>query len=160
MKLRQHRIDRGWSQEQLAELSGVSARTIQRIENGGNAGLDTLNSLAAAFGTDVAVLTLDDNPSGEAIASDPQADTELQTEERVNRRRDRRKREFYIHLATFILIMPFLLALNVTLTAGYYWVVWPFLGWGAAVALHWIMVFPMRGFMDAEWEEEQFNRPA
>ena len=158
MKLRQHRIDRGWSQEQLAELSGVSARTIQRIENGGNAGLDTLNSLAAAFGTDVAALTSDDRPSGETTASGPQPDTGLQPRDRIDRRRGQRKREFYIHLATFILIMPFLLALNITLTAGYYWVVWPFLGWGAAVLLHWVMAFPMRGFMDAEWEEEQFNQ--
>ena len=33
---------------------------------------------------------------------------------RIDRRRGQRKREFYIHLATFILIMPFLLALNIT----------------------------------------------
>jgi DNA-binding XRE family transcriptional regulator len=30
------RIQRGWSQEQLAELTGLRARTIQRIERGRN----------------------------------------------------------------------------------------------------------------------------
>ena len=28
------RLQRGWSQEQLAELTGLSVRTIQRIERG------------------------------------------------------------------------------------------------------------------------------
>jgi transcriptional regulator with XRE-family HTH domain len=31
------RLERHWSQEQLAEMSGLSIRTIQRIENGENA---------------------------------------------------------------------------------------------------------------------------
>jgi transcriptional regulator with XRE-family HTH domain len=30
------RLQRGWSQEQLAELTGLSVRTIQRIERGQN----------------------------------------------------------------------------------------------------------------------------
>jgi len=47
------RLERHWSQEQLAEMSGLSVRTIQRIENGGNAGLESLKSLAAVFETDI-----------------------------------------------------------------------------------------------------------
>ena len=43
------RLDRHWSQDQLAEMSGLSIRTIQRIENGENAGLESLKSLAAVF---------------------------------------------------------------------------------------------------------------
>lgn len=33
-QVKQLRLQRAWSQEQLAELAGVSVRTIQRIENG------------------------------------------------------------------------------------------------------------------------------
>ena len=43
------RIERHWSQEQLAEMSGLSIRTIQRIEKGENAGLESLKALAAVF---------------------------------------------------------------------------------------------------------------
>lgn len=43
------RLERHWSQAQLAELSGLSIRTIQRIEKGENADFETLKSLAAVF---------------------------------------------------------------------------------------------------------------
>ncbi len=43
------RLQRGWSQEQLAEFSGLSVRTIQRIEKGQKASLESLKSLAAVF---------------------------------------------------------------------------------------------------------------
>ncbi|ELE5519572.1 helix-turn-helix transcriptional regulator, partial [Salmonella enterica] len=33
-KFRQMRLARAWSQEQLAEMAGLSTRTVQRIENG------------------------------------------------------------------------------------------------------------------------------
>ncbi len=32
MDLKKLRVEKGWSQEQLAEISGISARTIQRLE--------------------------------------------------------------------------------------------------------------------------------
>ena len=43
------RLERHWSQEQLAEMSGLSTRTIQRIESGQNADFETLKSLASVF---------------------------------------------------------------------------------------------------------------
>lgn len=45
-QVKQLRLQRAWSQEQLAELAGVSVRTIQRIENGDRPGLETLSALA------------------------------------------------------------------------------------------------------------------
>lgn len=50
------RISKGWSQEQLAQFSGISVRTIQRIERGHNAGLESLKCLAAVFELDVSTL--------------------------------------------------------------------------------------------------------
>jgi len=41
---------RGWSQEQLAEISGLSTRTVQRVEEGAPSSLDTRRALAVAFG--------------------------------------------------------------------------------------------------------------
>lgn len=48
--IRQSRVDRGWSQEQLAIAAGLSLRTVQRVESGGTASLSTAASLAATFG--------------------------------------------------------------------------------------------------------------
>lgn len=43
------RREQGWSQEQLAEVSGISLRTIQRIENAGVCSLDSRSALACVF---------------------------------------------------------------------------------------------------------------
>src|SRR5438067_13589598 len=43
---------RGWSQEQLAEISGLSGRTVQRVEEGLASSADTRRALARGFGFD------------------------------------------------------------------------------------------------------------
>lgn len=53
MDLRELRLNRGWSQEHLAEVSGLSVRTIQRIENGQQPGLASLAALRRTFGAEV-----------------------------------------------------------------------------------------------------------
>lgn len=65
MTIRELRLLRGWSQEQLAERSGLSVRTVQRVERGRPPGLATAQALARAL--DVA---LDDvrRPAGPADA--------------------------------------------------------------------------------------------
>lgn len=49
------------SQEQLSEKSGLSLRTIQRLENGGNASIESVRALATAFGTDHTELMLSES---------------------------------------------------------------------------------------------------
>jgi len=56
MILKRLREGRHWSQEQLAQFSGLSVRTIQRIEGGHKASLESLKSLAAALEADVSTL--------------------------------------------------------------------------------------------------------
>ncbi len=46
------RREKGWSQQHLSLVSGVSLRTIQRVENEGNTSIETLKSLASAFELD------------------------------------------------------------------------------------------------------------
>ena len=48
--VRELRGKANWSQEDLAAASGLSLRTIQRVESDGKAGLETQKALAAAFG--------------------------------------------------------------------------------------------------------------
>jgi transcriptional regulator with XRE-family HTH domain len=47
--IRMFRETRQWSQEQLAEISGLNVRTVQRVEQGLSASLDTRRALASAF---------------------------------------------------------------------------------------------------------------
>jgi transcriptional regulator with XRE-family HTH domain len=59
MAMKQLRQDRSWSQEQLADLSGLSLRTVQRIEADNKAGYESLRALALAFEIDVSALELE-----------------------------------------------------------------------------------------------------
>lgn len=56
MIIKELRISRHLSQEQLAQISGLNVRTIQRIESGNNASLESLKCLAAAFEVDLSTL--------------------------------------------------------------------------------------------------------
>jgi len=50
--LKKLRLELKWSQEKLAELSGLSIRTIQRIENGETASIESLAALSSVFRID------------------------------------------------------------------------------------------------------------
>ena len=57
MIIKRLRTDNNWSQEQLAAFTGLSLRTIQRVEAGDSASLETLKSLASVFEIDLSMLT-------------------------------------------------------------------------------------------------------
>lgn len=52
-----------WSQEELAITAGVNLRTIQRIENGGAASLQSKKALASAFDVEVSELDYHEKPT-------------------------------------------------------------------------------------------------
>ena len=56
MILKELRISRHFSQDQLAQMSGLNVRTIQRIESGQNASVESLKCIAAALGVDITTL--------------------------------------------------------------------------------------------------------
>ncbi|REL34671.1 helix-turn-helix transcriptional regulator [Thalassotalea euphylliae] len=47
--LKEQRKKRAWSQSELAELTGLSLRTVQRIEKSGTASLESVKAFAAVF---------------------------------------------------------------------------------------------------------------
>ncbi|EAU3476815.1 helix-turn-helix transcriptional regulator, partial [Salmonella enterica] len=61
-RVKQLRLERAWSQERLAELSSLSTRTIQRIENNEVPSLETLSALASVFNVSVSELTSEPLP--------------------------------------------------------------------------------------------------
>jgi len=57
--IKRERERRAWSQEHLAEVTGLGLRTIQRIEKTGSASYESARSLAAVLGVDVATLRIE-----------------------------------------------------------------------------------------------------
>lgn len=67
-RLRELRAARQWSQEQLAKLSGLNLRTIQRLESGAKISMESLRALAAVFEVPAESLLLGETtPSQQAV---------------------------------------------------------------------------------------------
>lgn len=66
------------------------------------------------------------------------------------RKRVKKKVEFRAHLASYLVIMGFLLVINLLTSPGYLWVVWPALGWGIGLAFHAMEAFGMIADKDKE----------
>ncbi len=43
------RIAKGWTQQQLADVSGLSLRTVQRVESQGQGSMETCNALCSVL---------------------------------------------------------------------------------------------------------------
>ena len=69
VRLTSLRVERGWSQEDLAQASGVSARTIQRLESGAAASHETTRAIAAAFDLDPRDLREEPIPTGKSATN-------------------------------------------------------------------------------------------
>ena len=70
-RIGEFRKARGWTQERLAAESGVAARTIQRLEAGHDASLETVALIADALGVAVKDLfvSVDHEEFGEAVGN-------------------------------------------------------------------------------------------
>lgn len=68
--------------------------------------------------------------------------------------RVRAKRAFWVHLSVYILVNAFLVVVWAASSAGYFWPVWPMLGWGIGVAAHALSVF----LAPTEVSEERIDR--
>ena len=59
----------------------------------------------------------------------------------VARQRVEAKLYFYKHILVYIAVIFLLFVINHRTSPGYYWFVWPLLGWGIAVVIHAVKVF-------------------
>lgn len=128
--LRQLREERSWTQEHLATVSGVSLRTIQRIEREGNASAESRLALAAAFGVDVAIL---------AAKVDPPVEfgTEVVVEAPIPMPPPRRGIDSFLrHLLIYLVVGAYLVYSDFSSGQADHWVQWPLMGWGLGVLFH------------------------
>jgi len=150
MLVQKLRLQRGWSQEQLAIVSGLSVRTIQRIERGQSASLETLATLASVFEIDVSQLTVEKETDMQSIAIDSREAEEALAFERV-----RKIKKFYLHVAQYVLVIAMLVVINLVTSPHYFWAIWPALGWGVALAMNGMTTFDLVPFLNAAWERKK-----
>ncbi len=122
MLIQKLRVQRGWSQEQLAELTGLSVRTIQRIERGQNASVESLKAMASVFEVDFSTLR---EPQMDIAAT-----SHVRADEALALAQVRKIKGFYIHLAQYGIVIAFLVVVNLIVSPRYFWAIWPRAGMG------------------------------
>jgi len=123
-KMRSLREERSWSQERLADAAGLSLRTVQRVEREGNASAETRLALAGAFGVDVGVLS---------EASTPVTLGSSRPQDRLDDDSRLQRGKFYSHLAIYLGMCVFFLAVDLSHNHALTWAQWPIMGWGIGV---------------------------
>ena len=157
MQIQKLRLQRGWSQQQLAQLTGLSVRTIQRIENGQTPSMESLKSLAAVFETDFQQLQPQEASMPDLPNPTPAAST-ASLEEAMALAHVRKLKAFYIHLLQYVLVIALLAVINVLTRPSHLWVIWPALGWGVAVIAHAVATFGHLPFFSPAWEKRQVEK--
>ncbi len=70
--LRDRRTANGWTQEKLAEVSGVHVRTIQRIENDGVASIQTISAIGKALDLELSEMRVPEGPGSDSEMPSPE----------------------------------------------------------------------------------------
>ena len=65
---------------------------------------------------------------------------------------------FYSHLVIYCAVIALLVLLNLVSWDGYFWAVWPALGWGAGLLVHAAGVFELIPFFGPDWERRRIAR--
>lgn len=155
MLIQKLRLKRGWSQQQLAELSGLSTRTVQRIERGHVASAESLKALAAVFEVDFA--QLDQESTMQATLNDP-SQPSASADEILAFRQVHKLRGFYVHAFQYVLVVSGLAAVNLLSSPQYLWFLWVAFGWGIGVMSHAMAVFQVLPFLGADWEKREVEK--
>jgi transcriptional regulator with XRE-family HTH domain len=150
MLIQKLRLQRGWSQEQLADLSGLSVRTIQRLERGQTASVESLKALGAAFEIDFSDLKEPD------MNTSP--NQSVRADEALALAHVRKLKGFYMHLVLYVIIICFLAFVNLVTYRHYLWFIWSALGWGIGILFHALRVFDKIPFLNGEWERRQVEK--
>jgi transcriptional regulator with XRE-family HTH domain len=150
MLVQKLRLQRGWSQQQLAELSGLNVRTIQRIEKGQEPSVESLKSLAAVFNVEFSTLK---EQGMDNVISESQSAEEILAFNQV-----RKLKGFYIHLAQYVLVIALLTVINALTTPNRWWVQWVIMGWGVGVFFHGLQISERFGLFGSKWEKEQVEK--
>jgi len=73
----------------------------------------------------------------------------------------KKKKEFMEHLNSYLGVMVLLFVINVFIArGGGLWFIYPMMGWGVGLLIHYLSVFGFPGVspLDEEWEENEIRR--
>ena len=79
---------------------------------------------------------------------------------RKAKKRVNRKKGFYKHLTSFVIVNTFLFCLNLVTSPGDWWFIFPLMGWGIGLTSHYVSVFglPIFGTLSDSWEERELEK--
>lgn len=66
-------------------------------------------------------------------------------------------KEFYQNLATYCLVIPFLIFINLRFSPGFQWFWFPLFGWGLGLTFHFLEVNNYNIFLGKNWEERKIK---
>jgi len=123
MIVKKLRLKRGWSQQQLATMTGLNVRTIQRIERGRIPSLESQKALASVFEIGIETFQQPDHDirdneiSGKAVGQTQTKPIQEETmntdyiaaitdEEKLAMRYAKSIKEFFTHLFLYVVFVP------------------------------------------------------
>lgn len=117
MIIKNLRLKNGLSQEQLASMTQLSTRTIQRIEKDDTASIESLNLIAKAFNIDIQEL--------QTMLEEKENDITLKDTEQVPCHTKANRNVF-----VFLVVNLMLFTINMMTNSHHWWFVYPLVGWG------------------------------
>jgi transcriptional regulator with XRE-family HTH domain len=145
--IRKLRLQRGWTQEHLAELSGLSVRSIQRIERGRACSLESQNALAAVFEVERSVL--------DRAEPAPAGNPPLAAEELAAVREIKGLRDFLSHVFLYSLVVT---VTGIVFGVDHPFICWGAIGWGAGIIGHGLAALEVLSILNDEWDAKEFER--
>ncbi|CNF13055.1 helix-turn-helix domain-containing protein [Yersinia frederiksenii] len=151
-RIRELRQARAWSQEQLAELCSLNVRTIQRVENGEQASLETLGAIAAVMDLKVSELYSSDASQQQDVPADA-------VDQRVLDARSAVENEMALlrQLMQAVILCGVLFAINWFTSPGYMWAWWVVLGLSIALGLRAINMFLLGNWLE-RWQQKRLQK--
>ncbi len=142
--IKQMRVGKGLSQEELAQIADISVRTLQRVESGDAPSLETARSLASALEVSL------DTIRGDAPA-------EVNNVDAI--RHVKKLRGFYAHLIQYAIGVVLFFTINLWTSPQHLWAIYPTMGWGVGVLFHASAVFGwLPNLFGGEWERKQIEK--
>ena len=142
MIVRKLRLQRGWTQSQLAEMAGVTSRTIQRIEQGQKPSLESCKALAAVFEVDLSIIQPEEQTMNNEV--------DLKSDEQEAMLYAKRIKEFYEFLFVYlILAVVFLIKFYAEPTV---YII--FAALGVALLVQGLIAFGVLSFFSPNWEKK------
>ena len=148
------RRQKRWSQEQLAQLSGLNVRTIQRVEKGDRVGIETLKALASVF--EVTIDELISSLEVESATSEGETDDDNEAQIRYQAAQEKVQSIKSFYVLTAFLVGVFLVFMLPNYNGGENLgaLVAVFLCFSALIATYGFMVFQPFG---EEWEKSKIS---